>query len=73
MWDELKQQGDRFTSAVLSARDADGYPASVRTTCTFDDGQRLVRVDVPADVALQAGPASLLFRSHDEQLWSLQI
>lgn len=73
MWDSLKRQGGAFTSAVLNGRDADGYPASVRTAFTFDDAQQAVRVTVPAEAALQAGVASLLFHSHDEQLWDQQI
>jgi len=73
MWDELKRRAGTFTSAVLSAHDADGYPASVRTSFAFDEGRQAVRVEVPASVSLQEGVASLLFHSHDEQLWSQEI
>jgi hypothetical protein len=73
MWDELKRQAGGFSRTVLNARDADGYPASVRTSFVFDDAERIVRVDVPAGVALQEGVASLLFHGHNEQLWDLRI
>jgi hypothetical protein len=73
VWDELKKKAAPFNSAVLSARDAEGYPASVRTAFAFDDAERALRVHPAADLALEPGPASLLFHSHDERLWGLQI
>lgn len=72
MWSELTSILSTFSSAVLSARDADGYPASVRTAVRPDAGREVVGVGVLSDVDLQPGPASLLLHSHNEQLWDFR-
>jgi hypothetical protein len=55
-----------YPTAVLAARDPSGAPLLVRTTVAATaDGYR---VAVPADVAVTAGPASLLVHRHDAQL-----
>ncbi len=55
-----------FPSAVLAARDASGAPVLARTRpVPTDEG---FAVEVPADCAATAGPASLLVHRHDEQL-----
>jgi hypothetical protein len=72
MWSELMLILRSFSSAVLSARDADGYPASVRTAVSPDASRQVVAVRVPAYVELQPGPASLLLHSHNEQLWDFR-
>jgi hypothetical protein len=73
MWDNLKHQIQSFSSAVLTTRDATGYPVSVRTSCVIDDQRQAVGVTMPAAVDAQAGPASLLLHRHNEQLWDLRI
>jgi hypothetical protein len=73
MWDKLKQQASTFQSAVLTTRDADGYPVSVRTSFNADDARHELRVAVPPTVEAQPGPASLLFHQHNDQLWNLRI
>lgn len=73
MWDKLKQHVSTFGSAVLTARDADGYPVSVRTPLRVDDTRRELYVTVAPGVEPEPGPASLLFHHHNEQLWELQI
>jgi len=73
MWDKLKHQINAFGSAVLSARDTDGYPVSVRTTLHADDARHELRVTLPPTVEAQPGPASLLLHRHNEQLWDLRI
>ncbi|MBK3580094.1 pyridoxamine 5'-phosphate oxidase family protein [Streptomyces sp. MBT65] len=56
----------RFSSAVLAARDDSGAPVLARTRpAPTDDG---FAVEVPADCAATAGPASLLVHRHDEHL-----
>ncbi len=73
MWDKLKHQAGTFPSAVLTSRDADGYPVSVRTSFSTDDARHELRVTLPPTVDAQPGPASLLFHQHNEQLWNLRI
>lgn len=73
MWAELTPSLGAFPSAVLTARDGDGYPASVRTPMAPDAARQVVGVEVPAHLGLRPGPASLLLHSHDEQLWGLRI
>ncbi len=73
MWDKLKKETSTFRSAVLTARDADGYPVSVRTSFNADDVRHELCVALPVAVDMQLGPASLLFHQHNEQLWDLRI
>ncbi len=73
MWHKLKHHINAFGSAVLSARDADGYPLSVRTAFHADNVRHELRVEVPTSVEVQPGPASLLWHQHNEQLWDLRI
>jgi hypothetical protein len=72
MWDKINQAIGSFTDPVLSAHDADGYPASLRTPVVPDAGQQVLNVQIATDLELQPGPASLLFHSHNEQLWDLR-
>lgn len=72
MWSDLIRTVGDFPSAVLSARDADGDPASLRTAAAPDDRRHVFGVHVPLHLELQPGPASLLVHSHDAQLWSLR-
>jgi hypothetical protein len=58
---------------VLTARDAAGYPVSVRTPVQVDDTRHELYVKVAPGAEPESGPASLLFHQHNEQLWDLQI
>lgn len=71
MHNELASQISMFTDGVLSAQDDAGYPASVRTSVVVS-GEALL-VQLPGDVQIQAGPASLLFHDHDAQLWNQRV
>lgn len=73
MWSKLHQYASGFTSGVLNACDADGYPASVRTPVEWDMKRQVVRVRVPPMVELEGGPASLLFHDHDAKLWNQHV
>lgn len=73
MWDKLKREISTFQSVVLTARDADGYPVSVRTVVVADDDRHELQVTLPEPVEAQAGSASLLLHQHNEQLWNLRI
>jgi hypothetical protein len=70
MWAEITRQLAAFESAVLTGRDPDGYPVSVRCRPQPDEHARVLRVRLPSGVPLQPGPAGLLCHRHDEQLWS---
>ncbi len=72
MWDEIVRLLPRFESAVLTGVDADGYPYSVRCKPAVDSSARLLRVQLPTYSPIQAGSASLLCHSHDENLWNLR-
>jgi hypothetical protein len=72
MWDEIVRLLPSFDSAVLTGVDADGYPYSVRCSPSADSTARMLRVQLPTYAPIQAGPASLLCHSHDENLWNLR-
>jgi hypothetical protein len=72
MWAEIVKALGTFDSAVLTGRDAAGYPCSVRCIPRADEGTRTVRVEVPEGTGVEPGPASLLCHAHDERLWSLR-
>lgn len=73
MWSEIEMYLPRFESAVLSARDAQGYPYSVRCKPAHDRTSGVLRLDLAAGEDFRSGPASLLFHSHDEMLWNQQV
>lgn len=72
MWDDIVEHLADFESAVLTAQDAEGYPYSVRCRPRIDPEERVLRIRLPADAPLRAGPASLLCHRHDENLWNLK-
>ena len=73
MWSEIERFLPNFESAVLSVRDAEGYPYSVRCHPAQDRPSGVLRLDLAAGEAVRPGPASLLCHSHDEELWNQQI
>lgn len=73
MWAKLTPLFGAFPSAVLTAMDADSYPASVRTPLAPDELRQVVGLAGVEQLELRAGPASLLLHSHDERLWDLRI
>lgn len=72
MWDKIRKYQTGFHSAVLSLTGPDGYPASWRVIPETDPSTQVIRLDAPPTAELCAGPASLLFHSHDERLWNLR-
>jgi hypothetical protein len=70
VWDEIVEHLADFESAVLTGLDPEGYPYSVR--CRPDPASQVLRVQLPARVPIQSGPASLLCHRHDENLWNLK-
>ena len=72
MWSEIVSNLAKFSSAVLSGTDAQGYPFSIRCTPEVDQAGQVLRLNLSASVPIQPGPASLLCHSHDELLWKLK-
>ena len=73
MWTEIEKYSPLFENAVLNSSDGEGYPYSVRCRPEQDRPAGVLRIDLPGTTNLQAGPASLLFHSHDEKLWNQKI
>ena len=73
MWAEIEKYLPLFESAVLNARDGEGYPYSVRCHPEQDRPAENFRIDLSEETDVQAGPASLLLHSHDEKLWNQKI
>jgi hypothetical protein len=73
MWAEIEKYLPLFDNAVLNARDGEGYPYSVRCHPELDRPAEIFRIDLSGGTNVQAGPASLLFHSHDEELWNQRI
>jgi hypothetical protein len=73
MWTEIEKYLPLFESAVLSATDGEGYPYSVRCRPEQDRPAGILRIDLAGGTNVQAGPASLLYHSHDEELWNQKI
>ncbi len=70
MWADLERALPRLASAVLTIRDADGYPFSIRCRPEPDRSSRSFRVELPANVPIRPGPAGLLWHVHDDHLWN---
>jgi hypothetical protein len=71
-WREVSHELRRYDSAVLAARDRDGYPVTVRCVPAPDDGRAAFAVRVPDGLDVEAGPAWLLCHFHDLQFWGLR-
>lgn len=68
-WPVLLNQLASYPNAVLSGRDAQGYPWSARVRPQPDAATHTLRVVLPPGAPLVAGPAGLLCHRHDDQLW----
>jgi len=73
VWSEIEKSLAGFETGVLNARDPDGHPYSVRCRARQDRGAGVLRLDVDGAIEILPGPASLLFHSHDEQLWNQKV
>ena len=72
MWPEIVSNLAKFSSAVLTGTDADGYPFSIRCHPEVDQASQVLRIRLSGDVPIQPGPAGLMCHSHDELLWNLK-
>ena len=73
MWAEIEKYLPLFESAVLNTSDGEGYPYSVRCRPVPDRPAGILRIDLSSGTEVQPGPASLLYHSHDEELWNQKI
>jgi hypothetical protein len=73
MWAELTKGLASYESAVLTGRDAAGYPCGVRCHPRPDAATQTLRLDLPAGLPLVPGPTGLLCHYHDEQLWNMRM
>jgi hypothetical protein len=73
VWAEMEKDLAAFETGVLNATDPDGYPYSVRCRPRPDSSAGVVRLDLAGGEAVRPGPASLLFHSHDEELWNQKV
>jgi hypothetical protein len=70
MWDKVLKHLVKYPSAVLTGIDGEGYPTSVRCSPEADSGRKVLKLNLPGYVTLQAGPASVLCHYHDDLLWN---
>ena len=73
MWTEIEKYHPLFESAVLNVSDGEGYPYSVRCRPELDRPAGILRIDFAGGTDVQSGPASLLYHSHDQELWNQKI
>ena len=73
MWAEIEKYLPMFESAVLNVRDSEGYPYSVRCRAEQDRSAGILWLDLAAGAAIRPGLGSLLFHSHDEELWNQKV
>ncbi len=71
-WRAVARELRHYKSAVLAARDREGYPVSVRCVPVPDEPTGTFRVSLPDGLGTVAGPAWLLCHFHDERYWSLR-
>jgi hypothetical protein len=72
VWRAVARELRRYDSAVVAARDADGYPVSVRCVPVADASGGTFSLPLPDGLGCLAGPAWLLCHSHDDRFWSLR-
>ena len=71
-WRAVARELRHYGSAVVVARDQQGYPASVRCVPVPDEPTGTFRVSLPDGLGIAAGPAWLLCHFHDAKFWSLR-
>jgi hypothetical protein len=72
MWSDIVKQLGQFPNAVLTGKDRNGYPFSIRCTPQVDEDQQVLIVPPFSEEHIQEGPAGLLYHSHNEALWDLK-
>lgn len=71
-WQKIARELRHYDSAVLSARDSDGFPVAVRCVPVPDEDRGVFWVHIPDGLGIEAGPAWLLCHFHNEQFWGLR-
>jgi hypothetical protein len=68
----LRKIAGRFPLAVLTYVDGSGYPSSIRCRLNLDGKSFRVEPDPGGLIGKETAKASLLFHSHEENLWRLR-
>ncbi len=71
-WRKVARELRHYESAVLSARDGEGFPVTIRCVPAADEHRLAFWVHVPDGLGIEAGPAWLLCHFHDEHFWGLR-
>lgn len=72
VWREVSRELRHYDSAVLSVRDREGYPVTVRCVPAPEEDRVAFSVRVPDGLGVAGGPAWLLCHFHDRQFWGLR-
>jgi hypothetical protein len=72
MWSDIVIHLGQFPNAVLTGKDREGYPFSIRCKPQVDEGRQVLHIPPFEQGFIQEGPAGLLYHSHNEALWDLK-
>lgn len=72
MWNQIVKNLAKFSNAVLTGIDSDGYPVSIRCVPQVDGARQVLRISIADGIPIRPGPVGLLCHSHDEQIWNLR-
>lgn len=72
MWNKIVENLHNYPTSVLTGIDPDGYPFSIRCKPQPVPTLQVLRVQIPDNVPIQPGRASLLCHYHDELLWNIK-
>jgi hypothetical protein len=72
LYDDLAAILEEYPSAVISLVGDDGYPLSLRCNLILNHADAIFNIQLPANLPLADGEASLLCHSHNEQLFDLR-
>jgi len=71
IWDDIIKLMADYDETIITGVDGNGYPVSVRCKPQLDHDARIVRCEIPDNLGLQAGQASLMCHKHDEWLFNM--
>jgi hypothetical protein len=71
MWAKVRRDLGRYSNAVISGVDGDGFPFSLRCAPELDEAQEALHLSLPGWCGIRPGPASLLCHTHNRLLWDL--
>ena len=72
LYDEIESILKEYQSAVISLVTEDGYPISLRCQPIVHKTEEFLEIQLPTNLAICEGLASLLCHSHNEELFDLK-